>query len=749
MSNVPPFDHRRILVVDDNPAIHADIRKILCPEGKLDPSFTALAAEIFDEAVVGPARADFEIESAFQGQEGLQMVRAAISQDRPFSLAFVDVRMPPGWDGIETISHICKEQPDLQIIICTAYSDYSWEDMVRKIEHSSNLVVLKKPFDNIEVLQMAHALTEKWRLNQQVKQDISDLDRMVAQRTSELRDSNEKLQLESAERRKAEDDVRTLNADLEQRVQQRTAELSAANRQLDQASRLKDEFLANMSHELRTPLNAILGLSEALLEHTGGELSPRQARSIGTISTSGQHLLALINDILDLSKIEAGKLDLNSEPLDPTEFCESCLAFVRTQAMHKNIRITFESRDDGIKIAADPKRLKQILVNLLSNAVKFTPEGGEIGLVVSVPPEEDAVRFTVWDNGIGISPADQPKLFQAFTQIDSGLSRAQEGTGLGLAMVAKLVELHGGSVTLESEPNRGSRFMVTLPSPSAEGLPAPVGTVAPFAHAPAIPRAFRRALIIDDDPNASEIIERYLTEFSITTILHVRGEQSVEVALSERPDFILLDIMLPNENGWIVLTRLMEHPGTRNIPVIITSIIDEPRKSLALGAVAHFTKPVTREQLAKFLHRDPHRASPSESSPPSSAPSPGPVVLLAEDNEANIQTVGDYLDDKGYVMHYARNGLLAVQAARRFRPDIILMDIQMPVMDGLTAIKEIQSDPALRHIPIIALTALAMPEDRERCIAAGATDYLSKPVRLKKLVALIENLHPETPPTNP
>jgi PAS domain S-box-containing protein len=400
--------------------------------------------------------------------------------------------------------------------------------------------------------------------------------------------------------------------------------LRRANAELDQTGRLKDEFLANMSHELRTPLNAILGLSEALLEQVSGSLTPRQVKSITTISTSGAHLLTLINDILDLSKIESGKLELNPDTVKVKEFCESCLVFVRTQAIQKHIIVAFEHDGRLEKFSADPKRLKQILVNLLTNAVKFTPEGGRIGLTVAAPEGENVMRFTVWDTGIGITPENEQKLFRAFTQIDSGLTRAQEGTGLGLAMVAKLVELHGGNVSVESKLGEGSRFIVTL-----------------------------------------------------------------------------------------------------------------PQISRALGSVAHFTKPVTRAQFTDFLQCEVMPLSPYV--PPNAAPSAptGPTILLAEDNEANVQTIGGYFEDKGYTMCYAINGAVAVNLARELRPALILMDIQMPVMDGLTAIREIRATAAIKDIPIVALTALAMPGDRERCLAAGATEYMSKPVNLKALAELV------------
>jgi PAS domain S-box-containing protein len=515
--------------------------------------------------------------------------------------------------------------------------------------------------------------------------------------------------------------------------------LQRANEEIARASRHKDEFLANMSHELRTPLNAILGLSESLLEQIGGPLTPRQVKSVTTISSSGQHLLSLINDILDLSKIEAGKVELHPENLDIRDFCESCLVFVRTQAMHKHIEVAFETDGPAQSFPADAKRFKQVLVNLLTNAVKFTPEGGRIGLTVSAAESGEEITFTVWDTGIGIASTDASKLFQAFTQIDSGLNRSQEGTGLGLALVARLVELHGGSVSLESEPGKGSRFIVRLPLKSC---PVPVPSVAHTQQQKTLAKV-RHVLVIEDNPTAGEQLVRYLGDLNLTSALHHNGEGVVEVVLREKPDVVILDILLPNQSGWVVLAKLKEHPGTRHIPVIVVSVVDEPAKSRALGAVAHVVKPVSREQLAELFAQTIEKKTASASPftlKTGAPPKGGARILLAEDNDANLTTIGGYLEDLGYEMHYAGNGQVAVEMARSVRPALILMDVQMPVMDGLTAMRELKADRDLQGIPVIALTALAMTGDREQCLAAGAVDYMSKPVKLKALAALVTRL---------
>ncbi|MEK6753681.1 MAG: ATP-binding protein [Chloroflexota bacterium] len=399
------------------------------------------------------------------------------------------------------------------------------------------------------------------------------------------------------------EDLQRTNIELEMRVVERTADLIRANR-------AKDEFLATMSHELRTPLNAVLGMSESLQEGTYGELTPRQVEILRIIAESGRHLLELINDILDLSKIEAGKLELQAEPVAVEAYCRACIRMIKETAFLKNLQVSMSNTSNIEVIHADGRRLKQMLVNLLSNAIKFTPAGGQVGLEVS-KEGDDAIRFSVWDTGIGI-PADQlEKLFQPFVQLDSSLSRQYSGTGLGLALVRDLAELHGGRVGVESEAGRGSRFHFIIPT------------------------------------------------------------QSLNMPLVES----------------VKLSAGLKRKET------ITSPNGEKRR-----------------------------------------------ILLAEDNVTNMLVTSDYLNDKGYQIIEARNGFEAVEQALGQKPDLILMDIQMPGMSGLEAIKRIRAAPGFDSVPIIALTALAMPGDRELCLEAGANEYLTKPASLKALIQMIENL---------
>jgi len=413
--------------------------------------------------------------------------------------------------------------------------------------------------------------------------------------------------------RQSEEKYRVLSAELEQRVLERTEDLSRVNIELEKALHIKDEFLAVMSHELRTPLNSILGLSEALLEEVYGTMNERQQKSLRVIESSGDHLLELINDILDLSKIEAGKLQLHPEPVEILSMCEASLAFVKEQALKKSIVLDFQSQQARHTLIADPRYLKQVLINLLTNAVKFTPVNGRVALEVTTNAEKGLIQFSVSDTGIGITPENLKRLFQPFVQVDSRLNRQFEGTGLGLALVQRLADIHGGSVKVESEAGRGSRFTINLPWQP------------------------------DTLPQQASTLER------------------TELAVSRQVE-----------------------------------------KSSAITS---------------------HR-----------------LILLAEDNLASILIISDYLEGKNFRVVVAHNGLEAITLASEINPNIILMDVQMPVMNGLEATRRLRADSRFRSIPILALTALAMPGDRERCLEAGATEYLSKPVSLKDLVKMIYSL---------
>jgi GAF domain-containing protein/ActR/RegA family two-component response regulator len=451
------------------------------------------------------------------------------------------------------------------------------------------------------------------------QQDLQLLSSLAAPAAAAIENAwlYERAQQEIAERKRAEAALAEERTLLAQRVAEHTADLRVANLELARASRLKDEFLASMSHELRTPLTAILGMSEILKMEVYGPLSERQHKSVSSIEESGRHLLALINDILDLSKIEAGKVELQIGSVSIEEVCEASLQFIKQTALQKKLKVHSTYDKTVTTVPADERRLKQILVNLLSNAVKFTPEGGEVGLEVKGNVAHQVIYLSVWDTGIGISQEDMPRLFQPFVQLDSSLSRHYAGTGLGLVLVKRMVTMHGGEVAVESAgiPGQGSRFTISLPWP----------------HIP---------------------------------------EVAAEIEPTDKP-VEMHGPFLPDGEAAVV--------GTDSAP----------------------------------------------------------VILLAEDEDSIVSLLTDYLQSLGYRIAIAGNGFEALEQARQERPDLILMDVQMPGLDGLEATRRLRADANLSNVPVVMLTALAMSGDRERCLAVGATEYLSKPIDLMELGQLI------------
>ena len=543
-------------------------------------------------------------------------------------------------------------------------------------------------------------------------------------------------QQEIMERKRAESALEAERAQLARRVEDRTADLRTANAELARAARMKDEFLASVSHELRTPLNAILGISEALQEEVFGEMNEKQIGSLRSIEESGRHLLSLINDILDLSKVEAGKLELELAPVPVEAVCQASLRMVKQNAHKKRLRIHSSYDSSVTTFVADERRVKQVLVNLLSNAVKFTPEGGEIGIEVVGDEEANAVLITVWDSGIGIAEGHLQQLFRPFVQLDSRLSREYAGTGLGLSLVLRMMELHGGSVAVDSTVGQGSRFTVSFPWQGGDefveqlteyDLPENLPYLAPW----------HTVAIVEDSPSTLAEAKRYLAEGGVVLQSYGSGEEALASVLGQPPDLMLLDSSLPRDSRLSFLKAVRKHAPMENIPILAISALQEQASLLEAGADYCLAKPFTRAQMHMALQA---MAVKRNGFIRQDTAVSNPRILLAEDHEANINTFSSYLIAKGFDLILARNGIEAVARAASDRPDLILMDIQMPQMNGLDAIRKIrqETDTAVSRVPIIAVTALAMPGDEEACLEAGANDYLSKPVSLRRLVEKIQ-----------
>jgi two-component system sensor histidine kinase/response regulator len=572
--------NRRVLVVDDQESIREDFRKILgAGDASRSSALHRARSAFFSEEEARHELPTFELTLAAQGLEGIQALERNLSEGLPFALAFVDVRMPPGIDGLNTIQELWARDPHLQVVICTAYSDYSLEQITELFGATDRLLVLKKPFDPVEVRQIACALTEKW----------------------------------SAARREA-DQLRALRE---------------ANLRAEEASRAKSEFLANMSHEIRTPMNAILGYVDLLCE--AGTTAEERTRYVTTIRNSGEHLLTLLNDILDLSRIEAARLDVQPAPFSPAELAREIVDLFATGARERGLSLVLEvDAATPAAIESDPHRVRQVLINLVGNALKFTHQGG-VRVVVRperAPAVAPRLRFEVIDSGIGVEPSQIEAIFEPFNQADTSSTREYGGAGLGLTIAKRLAELLGGEIEVESARGKGSLFSLCLPQAAVALRPADPASPASGASLVASP---------------------------------ARGASALASAEA-----------LPAARGLALRCLVVE---------------DVKFNQLLIGA---------------FLRKA------------------GASVTLAGDG---------------------REGLERVRAAEaRGEPfDLVLMDMQMPVMDGYEATRRLRAAGFTR--PIVAVTAHAMAGDREKCLQAGCSEYLTKPVDRNRLLAVCRRLH--------
>ncbi|HEX8025606.1 MAG TPA: response regulator, partial [Candidatus Limnocylindrales bacterium] len=463
---------------------------------------------------------------------------------------------------------------------------------------------------------------------------------------------------------------------------------------LSAASAAKSDFLAAMSHELRTPMNAIIGFSELLLETEDGATDGAMVRSYADhIHGSGLHLLDLINEVLDLAKVEAGRLELNVVPFDLGELLGQVAATMRPLAERKSISITTDLPPMD-SIAGDPARIRQIVFNLVSNAIKFSGHGGSVRMAAEA--DGDEIRISVADDGPGIASADQRRIFDAFEQV--GEQVGTEGTGLGLALSRRLVEAHGGRIEVASELGKGSTFVVRLPRRSLTATaPAPLP-----ASTPAVPRV----LVIEDDPAAAELLRVHLESAGFVVAITAEGNQGLAWARELRPDAIVLDILLPDIDGWEILQRLKQHPTTRTIPVLVASVVDDRPLGLALGAVDYFVKPISREPLLEALGRLTFTTKVRTRTV---------TALVIDPDPAAAARYRSVLEPEGFRVLWAEDRAGGEEQARVLRPDLILVDVMLDGGAAFDLIADLKRDPVMGTIPIWVTTPETLaPAERAR-----------------------------------
>jgi signal transduction histidine kinase/CheY-like chemotaxis protein len=481
-------------------------------------------------------------------------------------------------------------------------------------------------------------------------------------------------------------------------------EIEDKSQQLEAASRYKSEFLANMSHELRTPLNAIIGYSEMLQEEAEDLGQETFIPDLQKIHGAGKHLMSLINTVLDLSKIEAGKMDLYLENFEVVPMVQEVVATVKPLVEKNDNTLQVHCADALGAMQADLTKIRQILFNLLSNACKFT-ERGTITLLVDRARmnSEDCINFRVSDTGIGMSPEQTSKLFQAFTQADTSTMRKYGGTGLGLAISQKFCQMMGGEITVESSPGQGSTFTIRLPAEVVESKVSQMPVLKELASiAPEASEGAPTVLVIDDDPTVHDLMHRFLSKEGVQMISATSGEEGIRLARELHPVVITLDVLMPGMDGWAVLTALKADPVLSEIPVIMLSIMDEKNMGYALGAADYLTKPIDWERLAVLLERY------------QCARPPCPV-LIVEDDAGMREMLRRRLEKEGWRVIEAKNGRVALERMAERRPELILLDLMMPEMDGFQFLEEIRKHDTWRSIPVIVVTAKELSaEDRQR-----------------------------------
>ena len=522
------------------------------------------------------------------------------------------------------------------------------------------------------------------------------------------------ITVEKQLRRKLEEknrELSELNERLEDKVLERTKELDKINRELRRANETKARFIANMSHELRTPLHSIIGFSEVLIDRTFGDINEKQQRHVTNILTSGRHLLHLVNNVLDLAKIEAGKVELSCETFPLKGVIDEVITVIKPLADKKLIEIKTAISQDVADFTADRVKFKQILYNLLSNAIKFTPTSGNVGVGAEkltnkdifpwAPLGSEFLKVSVWDTGIGIKPADKEKIFEEFEQLDP--SRSTEGTGLGLSLSRRLVELHGGHIDVESTYGKGSVFNVCLPAAVVpeitvgrkKALPEAVPTFAwADGDAPLV-------LVVEDDLPTSELLTIYLTKAGYRVAHAYDGIEAILKAKELKPFVITLDIMLPKKDGWEVLQSLKTDPESRDIPVIIHSIIDNRELGFALGAADYIVKPVDKitllAKLAELSLETKKRRHPVS-------------VLTVTDDKNTQDYLNDILSNEGFLMQFAFDAEGGLELALATKPNVAIIDLNIPD-GGFNLIKNFRENPATKRIPIFALTSSPLSAD--------------------------------------
>ncbi len=700
---------RRIIIIDDNPEIHKDFHSIL---GKVEVNeeLDILESELFgtpppSHNILTP---EYELYYASQGQEGVAIVNRHHQNNIPFHLAFVDMRMPPGWDGLETIERMWKIDSSIQVVICTAYSDYSWANIIERLGNAENLLILKKPFEMAEVTQIARTLTGKW---------------LLAKQASEY---NEQLKYFKG------------------------APVTVEESDIDINEKRQPELIADLSKEIRTPMTGIIGMTDLVLQT---ELSDVQRDYLEVVRTSGESLLGIVNDILDYSKLEDGKMQLNILAFNLRHTIESVMETISIKAYKKGIDLIGEIDDTVPEIVkSDPGKIRQILLTLLSNSIKYS-DSGKIEISVSVKKDqssqtESLIDFSIKDSGPGISKEQMDIIFGEFSSTGLTEDKSLNSTNLGLTISRKLIELCGGKLSIDSVEGQGTVFRFPLPVESMKedlsDKPLSVTLENKFV------------VILKDNSDEFNIAICFLEHFKVKQQTVTSEEELYKMLDKKSPDLLIIDVNVSSDHIFKVAGEVRSRYQTPSVLITTSGKTGDASNCIENGIKGYLIKPMLLSTFQKTITRvlsgatrteeliTRHTIDEYERKEWEAYTNNLKVklnILLVEDDLVNRMLIKSIINKTNHGIDIAESGYESIKLFQQNSYNLILMDISMPGMDGIETtrrIRELEKELNLERTPVIAITAHSFKQNRTAAINAGMDDYISKPIHLSKLLTIID-----------